>query len=102
MTQYSGWVPYGGPAKIELAVGLLAAAGGLAYAGTRLRRPVRLPRPGQKAAVLMLVAWATSIPVFFALLSIYVQHYVNEYPAHGAAPADPITPVTLLSAVAVF
>jgi ABC-2 type transport system ATP-binding protein len=102
MTQYSGWVPYGGPAKIELAVGLLAVAGGVAYAGSRLRRPVRLPRPGPKATVLLLVAWFTSIPVFFTLVSIYVQHYVHEYPAHGAAPADPITPVTLLAAVAVF
>ncbi|HEX5292354.1 MAG TPA: ABC transporter ATP-binding protein [Streptosporangiaceae bacterium] len=102
MTQYSGWVPYGGPAKIELAVGLLAVAGGVAYAGTRLRRPVRLPRPGPKATVLLLVAWFTSIPVLFTLVSIYVQHYVHEYPAHGAAPADPVTPVTLLAAVAVF
>jgi len=102
MTQYSGWIPYGGPAKIELAAGLLAVAGCLAYAGTRLPRPVRLPRPGQTLMVLLLVTWASSIPVFLTLASIYVQHYQNEYPAHGAAPADPITPVTLLAAAAVF
>jgi ABC-2 type transport system ATP-binding protein len=102
MTQYSGWVPYGGPAKIELAVGLLAVAGGLAYAGTRLRRPLRFPRAGHKASVFLLVAWGTSIPVFLTLASIYVQHYVHEYPAHGPTPGDPITPVTLLAAVAVF
>jgi ABC-2 type transport system ATP-binding protein len=102
MTQYGGWVPYGGPAKIELAAALLAVAGGLAYAGSRLPRPVRLPRPGQPLMVLLLVTWASSIPVFLTLVSIYLQHYQNEYPARGAAPADPITPVTLLAAAAVF
>jgi ABC-2 type transport system ATP-binding protein len=102
MTQYSGWVPYGGPAKIELAVGLLAVAGGVAYAGARLRRAVRLPRPGPMLTVVLLVTWASSIAVFLACVGTYIQHYQHEYPAHGAAPADPITPVTLLAAAAVF
>ena len=102
MTQYGGWIPYGGPAKIELAAGLLVVAGCAAYAGMRLRRPARLPRPGQTLMVLLLVTWASSIPVFLACVSIYLQHYQNEYPAHGAAPANPITPVTLLAAAAVF
>ena len=102
MTQYGGWIPYGGPAKLELAAGLLAVAGCAAYAGTRLRRPARLPRPGQTLMVLLLVTWASSIPVFLACVSVYLQHYQNEYPAHGAAPANPITPVTLLAAAAVF
>jgi ABC-2 type transport system ATP-binding protein len=102
MTQYSGWVPYGGPAKIELAAGLLAVAGCLAYAGTRLPRPIRLPRPGPTVTVILIVTWASSIAVFLTCVSIYVQHYQHEYPAHGAAAANPITPVTLLSAAAVF
>src|SRR5690348_6876597 len=41
MTLNGGWVSYGGDAKIELAAGLLAVAGGAAYAGIRLRRPIR-------------------------------------------------------------
>ena len=40
-----GWVSYGGDAKIELAAGLLAVAGCAAYAGIRLRRPIRAVRP---------------------------------------------------------
>jgi ABC-2 type transport system ATP-binding protein len=102
MTQYSGWVPYGGPAKVELAAGLLTVAGCLAYAGTRLPRPVRLPRLGPTVTALLVITWASSIAVFLICAGTYVQHYQHEYPAHGAAPADPITPVTLLSAAAVF
>jgi ABC-2 type transport system ATP-binding protein len=102
MTHYSGWVPYGGPAKFELAAGLLAIAGGLAYAGTRLPRPVRLPRPNEAVTALLIVLWVTSLPVLLVLAGIYVHHYQLEYPAHGAAPANPITPVTFLSAAAVF
>ncbi|HMG63078.1 MAG TPA: ABC transporter ATP-binding protein [Streptosporangiaceae bacterium] len=102
MTQYGAWVPYGGPAKIELAAGLLTIAGGLAYAGTRLPRPIRLPRPNEAGTALLLVAWAGSIPAFLVFAGIYVHHYQVEYPVHGAAPANPITPVTLLSAAAVF
>ena len=46
MPQYGTWVPYSGSARLILAIVLLAAAGGLVYAAIRLRRPVRLPRPG--------------------------------------------------------
>jgi ABC-2 type transport system ATP-binding protein len=102
MTHYTGWVPYGGPAKIELAAGLLAIAGGLAYAGTRLARPVRLPRPNEAVTALLIVIWVSSLPALLILAGIYVHHYQLEYPAHGAAAANPITPVTLLSAAAVF
>jgi ABC-2 type transport system ATP-binding protein len=102
MTHYTGWVPYGGPAKIELAAGLLAIAGGLAYAGARLPRPVRLPRPSQAVSAALVLVWVCSFPVLLVLVGIYVHHYSIEYPAHGAAPANPITPVTFLSAAAVF
>ena len=43
MSLNGGWVSYGGDAKIELAVGLLAVAGCAAYAGIRLRRPMAPP-----------------------------------------------------------
>ncbi len=47
MTQYGMWVSYGGIARIELAIILLAAAGGLACAGTRLPLPAQAARPGR-------------------------------------------------------
>jgi hypothetical protein len=57
MTQYGTWVSYGGAARVGLALVLLAAAGGLAYAGTRLPLPalyrafffLALPRRGHHA-----------------------------------------------------
>ncbi len=36
MTQYGTWVSYGGAARVGLALVLLAAAAGLAHAGTPL------------------------------------------------------------------
>jgi hypothetical protein len=57
MAHYSTWFSYGGTAKITLAIVLLIAAAGVAYAGTWLPLPVRAPRPGQAAANLMLAAW---------------------------------------------
>ena len=57
MTQYGTWVSYSGGARIELAIVLLAAAAGLAYAGTRLPLPARAARPGRAAMIFMLVTW---------------------------------------------
>jgi hypothetical protein len=46
MTQYDRWVSYVGDARIWLAVGLLAAAGGVVLAGIWLPLPIRFTRPG--------------------------------------------------------
>ena len=46
MPQYGTWVSYGGDARIWLAIGLLAVAGGATLAGIRLPLPVRGTRPG--------------------------------------------------------
>jgi hypothetical protein len=102
MTQYGTWVSYGGDAKIGLAVGLLAAAGSLAYAGTRLPLPARATRPGTVSAVIMVLAWGASIVAFLACATIYVRQYLREYHLTQAAPPDRIAPVTLLAMVAVF
>jgi hypothetical protein len=70
VTQAGTWVSYGGTARIVLAGVLVAAAGGVAYAGTRLPLPVRPARPGEGARAFMLVTWGFGITVFcFACLS---------------------------------
>ena len=102
MTQYGTWVSYDGGARIWLAVGLLAAAGSLVYAGTRLPLPARAARPGKVAAVVMLVAWAAAIVAFLACATIYVRQYLHEYHPTQAAPTDRIAPVTFLAAATVF
>ena len=101
MTQYGTWVSYGGTARIALAIILLAAAGGLAYAGTRIRRPVRLPRPGRALTVIMLLAWVLALVAFLACFAVYVRQERHDYSAK-AAPANPIALITIMAAVILF
>jgi ABC-2 type transport system ATP-binding protein len=102
MSLYGGWVSYGGDAKVELAAGLLAVAGGAAYAGIRLRRPVRAVRPPASVVVLMLSLWVIALIAFSVGLSIYAKQFVHDYPHITSGVHNPITPVTLLAALAVF
>ena len=64
MTQYGTWVSYGGDARIELAIGLLAVAGGVTWAGIRLPLPVRAAPPGPVGRIAMILAWVASIAAF--------------------------------------
>jgi ABC-2 type transport system ATP-binding protein len=102
MSLNGGWVSYGGDAKIELAVGLVAVAGCAAYAGIRLRRPVRAVRPPTSVAVLMFSLWVIALIAFATGLAIYVHQFVHDYPHIKSGVSDPITPVTLLAAAAIF
>ena len=100
-TKYGTWALYSGSGRILLAIVLLAAAGGLAYAGTRFRRPVRLARPGRAAAVSMLLAWVLAIAAFLVCDTV-MKDWALHHHAAKAAPADPITLVTLTAAVLLF
>jgi uncharacterized protein YhhL (DUF1145 family) len=104
MTQYGTWVSYGGDARIWLAIGLLAVAGGAVVAGIRLPLPVRATRPGQVSRVVMILAWVASIAAFLVCVTIYIQQYIRAYAlsAPAAAPKDPIAPITLTAAAVVF
>jgi hypothetical protein len=102
MTEYGTWVSYSGLARIELAVVLLAAAGGLAYAGTRLPRPAQAARPGRAVVTFMLVTWVLAMAAFLVCLAVFAQQERRLYPAARISPADHILPVTLLAACATF
>ena len=102
MSLNGGWVSYGGDARIELAVGLVAVAGCAAYAGIRLRRPVRAVRPPTSVAVLMFSLWVIALIAFAAGLAVYVRQFVHDYPHITSGVSDPIAPVTLLAAAAIF
>jgi hypothetical protein len=104
MTQYGTWVSYGGDARIMLATGLLAVAGGVTLAGIRLPLPVRATRPSPGGRVAMILAWIASIVAFLVCLTIYIRQYIHAYSltAHTAAPKDPIAPITLTAALVVF
>jgi hypothetical protein len=96
------WVSYGGIARIELAIVLLAAAAGVAYAGTRLPLPAQAARPGRAATAAMLVSWALAIAAFLTSLTVYVLQYRLDYPGTHRAIADHILPVTLSAAAVTF
>jgi hypothetical protein len=101
MAQHGTWISYGGTARVALALVLLIAAGSVAYAGTRLPLPVRAPRPGQKAANFMLAAWIVAITAFLGCVGFIMQQAQRDHLPH-ARPPDPITPVTLIAAAAIF
>jgi hypothetical protein len=103
MTQPIAWTSYSGDARIELAVGLVAAAGAVVYAGTRLRHPVRAVRPGQGTVAGMFVAWAVAIVGLLVGVSFYIQQYLRDNDLTKlTAASDPIAPVTFLAVVAIF
>jgi len=101
MTQYGTWISYSGTAKIMLALVLLAAAGGVTYAATRLPLPVRPARPGEAAATFMFVTLGIAIAVFTGCVATYVKAAQREHVFH-APPVDPITPVTLSCVGVIF
>jgi hypothetical protein len=102
MSLNGGWVSYGGDARIELAAGLLAAAGCAAYAGFRLRRPLRVTRPPTPVVVVMFALWGMSLIAFVVGLGVYVKQYLRDYPHIHSGVTDPITPVTVLLALVLF
>jgi hypothetical protein len=95
------WVSYAGTARIDLAIVLVAAAAGVVYAGTRLRRLVRLPKPGETAVGFMVLAWLLAIIAFLACAGQYVRALRQHHLLH-ALPPHPITPVTGACVVVIF
>jgi hypothetical protein len=97
MSLNGGWVSYGGDARIELAVGLAVVAGGAAWTGIRLRRPLRAARPPVSVVILMFSLWVGSIIAFLVGITVYVKQYLHDFPHIGSAVHNPITPVTLIA-----
>ena len=103
MTQHIAWTSYSGDARIEVAVGLVAAAGAVVYAGTRLRHPVRAVRPGSGTMAGMFTAWAVAIVALLVGVSFYIAQYLRDNHLTKLTEAsDPVTPVTFLAVVAIF
>lgn len=101
MAHDSAWISYSGTARVVLALVLLIAAGGAAYAGTRLPLPARAPRPGQKTANFMLAAWIVAMTAFLGCVGVLSQQARRDHLPY-ARPPDPITPVTLTAVAAIF
>jgi hypothetical protein len=101
MTQHGSWSPYAGSNSIILAVGLLIITGIWIYLATRLHHPIEVKRPGKAFGVFIAVIWFLSVIAFLVAVVIYVDTlYQQKGPLTG--PADPITPITVISGVAAF
>jgi hypothetical protein len=103
VTQYGTWVSFSGAARVWLAAGLLAVAACVAAAGFRLPLPRSgwAGRPAPATVAGLLLAWLAAGVAFIACAGVYVQHYAAAYPGQST-PVNHVTPVTFLSAVAVF
>jgi len=101
MTGNQEWVNYSGTAEVVLIAGLAAAAAAVAYAGARLPLPARLPRPGRAAGFLMIAVWVLAIAALLVSVAAYETRVYQAGLAHTPR-SDPITPVTLTGAAALF
>jgi hypothetical protein len=79
------WVSYSGGEGVLLALVLLVAAGGLAYAGARLRTPVRVTPPGGVVAGFLIAIWLLAIYSVLVDTHIYGLQVRQAYPGFVAA-----------------
>lgn len=79
------WVPYSGSAVIYLALVLLVAAAGFAYAGRRLRVPLEVTRPGVTVTGFMIAIWLLAIYTFLVATFVYGLQVKAAYPGFVAA-----------------
>lgn len=97
------WLSYAGPARIVLAVVLVAAAAVIVWAGTRLRRAVLPPKPSPPVKVIIVVGLTIAVVAFLVCVSVYADG-LRRHNLLRILPENPspITPVTAGCAVALF
>ncbi len=100
-THYGTWISYTGTARIVLAVILIAAAGGATLLGSRLPLPVSFKPRSKRVVIALGATWLLATVAFLAGATGYVVQLQHEHLAQ-AAPADPITPVTVVGVGVVF
>ena len=90
------WSPYTGSAKLLLFLLLLVIGAGIIWAGTKVKKPITLPRMGTIVLVVVMVIWAFSILTFLRIVRA-VARYTGS-----AASLGPIFPITIFSAICAF
>ena len=78
------WVSYDDREAIFLAIALLVVASGFAYAGKRLRAPLRVTRPGRTAAGFMIVILLLAIYTLGVATVVYGLQLKQAYPGFVA------------------
>ena len=82
---WAHWVSYNGGEGVLLAAALLVAAGGFAYAGTRLRASLGVTRPGAAVAGFMIAIWLLAIYTVIVATHVYGLQVRQAYPDFVAA-----------------
>ncbi len=93
------WNSYGGGEAILLLIVLLVVASGFAYAGKRLRVPLRVTRPGGVAAGFMIAIWLLAIYTVFVATAVYGLQLKQAYPSFAGRH---VRVGTFVDAVATF
>jgi hypothetical protein len=101
MSNSGTWSPYTGSSTIILAVVLLIVTGVLMYFAMRLPHPLTVKRPGKAFGITLVVIWFLAVMTFLVAAGIYAL-VLSQQVHHLAVPGNPITPVTLTSAVIAF
>jgi hypothetical protein len=101
MTSYGMWSPYVGIGAVTLAVFLLVIAAIFAFLGFRLHRPIGAQEPGRAVGAFLIVMWILAILVFIFASAAY-QLAIYQQAGKTSTPFNPITPVTLFSALVTF
>jgi hypothetical protein len=78
------WISYGGGEAMLLAILLLVVAIGFAYAGKRLRAPLRVTRPGGVVAGFMIAIWLLTIYTVVVVTVVYGLQVKQAYPSFAA------------------
>jgi hypothetical protein len=80
----ASWVSYSDGEAILLAIVLLVVAGGFAYAGKRLRAPLRVAQPGGTTAGFMIAIWLLAIYNVLVAVFVYGLQVKQFYPGFVA------------------
>ena len=97
----SSWDPYGGGGALVLALVLFFIAGILVYLALRLRQPVNFKRTGRGLGIILVVLLILAVVLFVIAVYIYVITLLQQI-SNFKAPGNPITLVTLSSALVSF
>lgn len=101
MTRHENWTPYVGSSSILLAVVLCIIVGVLMYLAMRLHHSIAVKRPGTSLGIVIVVIWVLSVITFLVAVTAYVLTLYQQV-GKFTGPADPITPVTMTSALVAF
>jgi len=98
---HQNWIPYTGNSSIILATVLFIVTGVLIYFATRLHHPIGARRPGLFLGIALVVMWLLSVITFLVAITVYVLALYRQV-GPFTPPANPITPVTMLSGLITF